>query len=90
MLARAGCLDIIQSFDLPGDHGWFFTALFSGDLIIAPMLRYKREDERLAAIDGSGTFHDLGRWDGSILQAAGGTWLSVTRTRIRRYRATWA
>jgi hypothetical protein len=81
-------LDIIQSFDLPGDHGWFFNARFSGDLIIAPMLSYEGDDERLAAIDGSGTFHDLGKWDGSILQAADRTWLSVTRTRIRRYRAT--
>jgi hypothetical protein len=48
---------------------------------------YNTDDERLVAIDGTGALHDLGKSDGTPVPAANGTWLSVTRTRIRRYRA---
>lgn len=80
-------LDVIQSFDPPEGHGWDFTACFAGGLIITRMLCYDRDDERLAAIDGMGILHDLGKSGGVPIPAADGTWLSATRTRIRRYRA---
>jgi hypothetical protein len=79
-------LDIIQSFDPPEDYGWDFTACFAGDLIVAKMAGYAAAD-RLVAIDGSGTRHDLGESDGWLVPAADSTWLSVTPTAIRRCRA---
>jgi hypothetical protein len=91
-------LDIIQSFDPPEDYSWdhtaYFTgdsACFAGDLIIATMMGDNAADH-LIAIDGSGTRHDLGESDddGQLVPAAGGTWLSVTETTIRRCRAVRA
>jgi hypothetical protein len=82
-------LDIIQSFDPPEDYGWEFTACFAGDLIIATMAGYKAAD-RLVAIDGSGTRHDLGESDGWLVPPADSTWLTVTPTTIRRCRAVRA
>jgi hypothetical protein len=39
-------LDVIQSFDLPEDHGWGFGACFAGDLILATVVSYNTDDER--------------------------------------------
>jgi len=80
-------LEVIRSFDPPEGHGWDFTACFANDLIITMMLCYDSDDERLTAIDGTGILHDLGKSGGTPLPAADGTWLSATRTRIRRCRA---
>jgi hypothetical protein len=82
-------LDVIQSFDPPEDYGWDFSACFADDLIIATMAGRKAA-HRLVAIDGSGARHDLGESGGWLVPAADSTWLSFTRTTIRRCRAVRA
>lgn len=78
-------LGTIQSLDPPEDHYWDFTACFAGDLIIATMTG--DDASHLVAIDGPGTLHDLGEFDGWLAPAADSTWLTVTPTTIRRCRA---
>lgn len=82
-------LDIIQSFDPPEDYRWDFSACFAGDLIIATTTGRKAAD-RLVAIDGSRTLHDLGESGGWLVPAADSTWLTVTPATIRRCRAVRA
>jgi hypothetical protein len=80
-------LEVLLSVDPPrngGHGGWDFTACFTGDLIVAKLLGHS---ERLAAIDLNGQVHDLAEEEpGELIPAAHGTWLSATRTAIRRCR----
>jgi hypothetical protein len=81
-------LQVLLSVDPPrpaGHGGWDFTACFVGDgMIVSKLLGH---DERIAAIDLNGEVHDLGEQEeGELIPAAHGTWLSATRTTIRRCR----
>jgi hypothetical protein len=83
-------LEVLLSVDPPSteDHcGWDFTACFVGDgLIINKLIG---DDERLAVIDLNGEVHDLGEpEEGWLVPAANGTWLTVSRTEIRRCKLT--
>lgn len=83
-------LEVLLSVDPPSteDHCfWDFTACFvGGGLIINKLLGH---DERLAAIDLNGEVHDLGEVEeGWLVPAANGTWLTVSRTEIRRCKLT--
>jgi hypothetical protein len=83
-------LEILLSVEPPStdDHCfWDFTACFVGDgLIINKLIGH---EERLAAIDLNGEVHDLDEQDeGWLVPAAHGTWLTVSRTTIRRCKLT--
>ena len=79
-------LDVLLSVDPPGDDEfWDFTACFASEgLIVGKLLG---PGERLVAIDLNGEVHDLAEQDqGWLIPAADNTWLSATRTTIRRRR----
>jgi len=79
-------LEVLLSVDPPGDDEfWDYTACFaSEDLIVGKLVGV---GERLVAIDLNGEVHDLAEQErGWLIPAAGNTWLSATRTTIRRRR----
>jgi hypothetical protein len=79
-------LEIIQSVSPPKGHGWGYGACFADDLILVRLVNHDTGADHLAAVDDTGALHDLGRHDGLPLQAADGTWLSVTPASIIRCR----
>ena len=84
-------LEVLLSVDPPRaeDHcGWDFTACFVGDGLIVNKL-IGHDGERFVTIDLNGDVHDLDEPEqGWLIPAAHGTWLSATRTTIRRCRLT--
>jgi hypothetical protein len=78
-------LETVRSVDPPaGDEFWDFTAFFAGHMIVNALLR---REERLVAIDRHGRIDDLDEHEGGWhVPAAHGTWLTATRTTIRRRR----
>ena len=87
LLVRAfPSLDILRAIDPPREKdAWDFTACFAGDLLVSKLIV---PQERLVAIGQDDMIHELGkREDGWLIQAPHGTWLTVTRSSIRRCRA---
>ena len=79
-------LEVLLSIDPPSsDEFWDYTACFgSEDLIVNKLIG---PGERLVAIDLKGEVHDLAEQDqGWLIPASDDTWLSATRTTIRRRR----
>jgi hypothetical protein len=81
-------LEVLLSVDSPcDDEFWDYTACFAGEgLIVGKLIG---ASERLVAIDLNGEVHDLAEQDqGWLIPGADNTWLSATRTTIRRRRLT--
>jgi hypothetical protein len=79
-------LEVLLSVEPPGDDEfWDYTACFAGEgLIVGKLIG---PGERLIAIDLNGEVHDLAEQEqGWLIPAGGNTWLSATRTTVRRRR----
>lgn len=80
-------LEIVRSVDPPPGENWDCTAFFAGDMIVGALTGPEHGQRRFVAVDPRGKIADLNEdEDGSLRPAADGTWLTVTRTMIRRRR----
>ena len=67
-------------FDPPDDkNGRDYMGLFASDLIVA---RLFGQDDRVVAIETSGTIHNLGVDGEYLIPAADGSWLCASQTAI--------
>jgi hypothetical protein len=65
------------------DHSWDHTACFGGDMIVR---RLYGTHDRIVAIDPAGAIHDLHLDGEDLIPAAADSWLTVSRTAVRRYK----
>lgn len=79
-------LQAVRAVESPDDeHGWDHTACFAGEMIVS---RLYGTHDRIVAVDPAGTVHDLHLGGDDLIPAAADSWLTVTRTSIRRYKLT--
>jgi hypothetical protein len=61
------------------------SAFFAGDMIVNALTGPEHGQRRFVAVNPRGQIADLNEdWDASLRPAADGTWLTATRTTIRR------
>ncbi len=80
-------LEIIWSVDPPPGEYWEESALFAGEMIVNALSGPQHGQRRFVAVNRYGKIADLDEnEDGWLFPAAHGTWLTATRTTIRRRR----
>ncbi len=78
-------LEIVQSVEPPPGEHWDCTALFAGDMIVSALSGPESGQRRLVAVNPRGKIAELSEdQDAWLRPAAGGTWLTVSGTTIRR------
>jgi hypothetical protein len=80
-------LEIVRSIEPPPGEGWDCTAFFAGDMIVNALTGPEHGQRRFVAINPNGKIADLNEdEEGSLCPAADGTWLTATRSTVRRRR----